>query len=539
MRTQPLHYEADVVIVGGGLAGLVTALELLGKGRHVVLFDRDVPERLGGLARESFGGIFLVDTPHQRRLGIRDSPDLAWADWQRCARFGPDDSWPRRWAQLYCERSIPLIYEFLDRLGVRFLPLVHWPERGLYEPLNTVPRWHIAWGTGYEIVARVIAALEAHPNRRRLELYFRHAVTDLEQAGGRVVGVRGVVEPDGLPFEARASAVVLASGGICGGDLRKLRECWYRPWGDPPQKLLNGSHRYADGLLHDRAAALGAHLTHLDLQWHYPAGVHHPARRRPDDGLSLVPPRSALWCNALGRRIGPPPLVAYTDTRWLVEQVLRQPGQYSWLVLNYKIALRELAVSGSDYMEALRYKKRLRLLWELLHGHHRLVRRLIDECPDDFVVADTLEELIEGMNARSLFGLRVDGEGLTRDIQAYDAMIARGPAFFNDEQLRRLMNFRTYRADRLRLCRFQPILDPKARPLIAIRCFILSRKSLGGLKTNLEGQVLRPDDTPIPGLYAVGETAGFGGGGIHGQGSLEGTFLGACILTARLTAQNL
>ncbi|BBM69761.1 FAD-dependent oxidoreductase [Rhodothermus marinus] len=536
---QSLRYEADVVIVGGGLAGLVTALELLEKNRRVVLLDRDEPARLGGLARESFGGVFLVDTPHQRRLRIQDSPELAWSDWQRCARFGPEDHWPRRWAQLYCERSIPLIFEFLDRLGVRFLPLVNWPERGLYEPLNSVPRWHIAWGTGYEIATRVIAALEAHPNRHRFALHFRHAVTDFVEEGGRVVGIVGHVEPDGPDFEARGEAVVVASGGICGGDLSKLRAHWYRPWGEPPRKLLNGAHRYADGLLHDRAAALGAHLTHLDLQWHYAAGVHHPARRRPDDGLSLVPPRSALWCNAHGRRIGPPPLVGYTDTRWLVEQVLRQPGQYSWLVLNYKIAVRELAVSGCDYMEAFRYKKRLRMLWELVRGNHRLVRRLIDECPDDFVVADTPEALIDGMNARSLFGLQIDGEGMLRDIQEYDAMIARGPAFFNDEQLRRLMNFRTYRADRLRLCRFQPILDPKARPLIAIRCFILTRKSLGGLKTDLEGRVLRPNDTPIPGLYAVGEAAGFGGGGIHGRGSLEGTFLGGCILTARTTARHL
>ncbi|WP_243664748.1 FAD-dependent oxidoreductase, partial [Rhodothermus marinus] len=210
---QSLRYEADVVIVGGGLAGLVTALELLEKNPRVVLLDRDEPERLGGLARESFGGVFLVDTPHQRRLRIQDSPELAWSDWQRCARFGPEDHWPRRWAQLYCERSIPLIFEFLDRLGVRFLPLVNWPERGLYEPLNSVPRWHIAWGTGYEIATRVIAALEAHPNRHRLALHFRHAVTDFVVEDGRVVGVVGQVEPDGPDFEARGAAVVVASGG--------------------------------------------------------------------------------------------------------------------------------------------------------------------------------------------------------------------------------------------------------------------------------------------------------------------------------------
>ncbi|MGZ4890601.1 MAG: FAD-binding protein, partial [Candidatus Angelobacter sp.] len=327
----------------------------------------------------------------------------------------------------------------------------------------------------------------------------------------------------------------------CGGDLSRLRANWYKPWGEPPQKLLNGAHDFGDGILHDRVASIGGALTHLDLHWHYAAGVHHPAKRRPDDGLSLVPPRSALWFNARGERImNPGPMPAYGDTRHLVESVLRQPGQYSWQVMNWKIAIRELAVSGCDYMTAFRYKDRHALLKSALFGNKELVQRLIRECPDDIVVADTLDQLMERMDGKNLYGHRLDRPQMEATVRAWDEMMARGPAFHNDDQLRRIANFRAYRGDRIRTCNFQPILDAKARPLIAIREFILARKSLGGIQTDLQCRVLRATDgQPIPGLYAVGEAAGFGGGGIHGKGSLEGTFLGGCILTGRVAGRSI
>jgi predicted oxidoreductase len=326
---------------------------------------------------------------------------------------------------------------------------------------------------------------------------------------------------------------------MCGGDLSKVRAHWYRPWGEPPKVILNGAHRYGDGLLQDRAAALGARVTHLDRQWHYAAGVHHPAQRRPHDGLSLVPPRSALWLNARGERIGPVPLVPYADTRWLVERICQEPGQYSWQVLNWKIAVKELAVSGSDYMTAFRHKKRALLLRHLVFGNHELVRRLVAECAEDFVTADSLGVLVERMNAKSLFGLGVDHHAVETAVREYDAQIDRGPAYFTDDQLRRIMAFRTYRGDRMRTCKYQKIDDPGARPLIAIREFILARKSLGGIQTDLQCRVLGEAGEPLPGLYAVGEAAGFGGGGIHGAGSLEGTFLGSCVLTGRVAGRSI
>jgi predicted oxidoreductase len=533
--------DGAIVIAGGGLAGIVTAYELLGRGRRVLLIDKDKRENFGGLAKESFGGVHMIGTPHQRRLRIHDSPELAWSDWQSVANYDPGDEWPRAWGKFYCENSLEYIFEFLDRVKIGFLPLVNWPERGLYAPGNTVPRWHIVWGTGYEIIHRLLAALESHPQRANLELLFDTEVSAVEMTNGRATGVICRKMESGAEVRIAAEHVVIASGGVCGGDLSCVRANWHKPWGDPPQKLLNGAHRYGDGMLHSGVAALGGAVTHLDLHWHYAAGVHHPAKRRPDDGLSLVPPRSALWLNARGERImNPGPMPVYLDTRQLVASVLAQPGQYSWQVMNWKIAIKELGVSGGDYMTAFRYKKKLRLAADLAFGNKELVDRLIRECPDDIVVADNLDDLMERMNQKSLYGLQIDRARMAADVRAWDGMIDRGPAYFNDEQLRRISNALLYRGDRVRTCKFQKIVDPNALPLIAIREFILSRKSLGGIQTDLQCRVLRASDgQPIPGLYAVGEAAGFGGGGIHGKGSLEGTFLGGCVLSGRLAGHNI
>ncbi len=525
------EYKADVVIIGGGLAGIATAFELLDHHKKVVILDRDKEENFGGLAKESFGGVMMVDTPLQRKSRIKDSPELALADWLSYAEFEETDRWPREWAEVYVNTSLEMIYRWLTERSVTFLPVVNWPERGLFHPGNSVPRWHIAWGTGYGIIESLLGHLKKHPNFKDVQLCFGHRVNQLTSHNGEIQGCAGILEETGEAFSAEGGAVVVASGGICGGDLSKVRENWYKPWGNPPKTILNGSHPYADGMVQDVVGELGGNITHLDKHWHYAAGIFFPNSDRPMHGLSLVPPRSALWMNALGERIGPVPLMGYTDTRYLVEQICRQPGQYSWQILNRKIAVRELAVSGSHYMTAFREKRKLRMIWELLFGNKNLTRRLIRES-GDFVTANSLPELAERMNEKN-GEYRIDPNLLKREIRMYDDQIDRGIKFFNDDQLRRLINFRGYRGDRLRMCRFQKINDPKAYPLIAIREFILSRKSLGGIQTDLQCRVLKKDGSPIPGLYAAGEAAGFGGGGIHGLRSLEGTFLGGCVLTGR------
>ncbi|MCB1190528.1 MAG: FAD-binding dehydrogenase [Leptospiraceae bacterium] len=531
-------YQADVIIVGGGLAGISTAYELLDKNQKVILLDRDEEENFGGLAKKSFGGVMFVDTPLQRRLGIKDSPELALSDWESFAEFGEQDELPKLWAKFYVANSVSLIYEWLTKKSVSFLPLVNWPERGIFKPGNSIPRWHIAWGTGYGIIEGILKHLEKHPNRKNLQIYYNHKVEELIYSNQTITGCTGKIEITGEDFKATAANVVIASGGICGGDLSLVKKNWCKEWGSPPTTLLNGSHKYADGLLHKASEKIGANQTHLDKQWHYAAGINHPNAKTENEGLSLVPPRSALWLDATGKRFGPLPLVGYTDTRYLVEQICKSPAQYSWQVMNWKIAIKELAVSGSDYMTAFRYKKKLKLLHDVIFGNKELVNRLIKDSKD-IVVANSIEELAKKMNHLSLNGFLIDQHQMEKDIQMYDDQINRGIHYFNDDQLRRIANFRTYRGDKIRTCKFQKINDKKAYPLIAIREFILSRKSLGGIQTNLKSQVLNKKGEVISGLYAVGETAGFGGGGIHGKGSLEGTFLGSCILTGRVAAQSI
>lgn len=527
-------YRSEVLIVGAGIAGIAAALELLDSGKSVVLVDRDEADAVGGLARESFGGMFFVDSPEQRRQGIRDSAALALRDWHSFAEFGADDDLPKAWAEAYVQRCTPDVYCWVRRHGVRFMPIVNWVERGEFRPGNSVPRFHMVWGTGKELAERLLATLRMHPHAGRLAMHFGHRVENLLLQDGRVCGVQGRQEQDGTPFEAQAEQVVVATGGI-NGNLQKVRQHWHADWRTPPAELLNGSHRYADGVMHDAVAAAGGRLTHLDKMWNYAAGVHHPRPRKPQHGLSLVPPRSALWLNWRGQRMGPQPLVSGFDTRRLVSDICAQERPYSWQILNLRIALKELAVSGAEFNPSIRDRKIVAFLRDILFGNRWLVDELTRHCPD-FVVAGSLAELVAKMNA--LQGDQsVQLAAVEQAVGDYDATITRGPSLMNDEQLRRIGALRQYRGDKVRLCKFQRILDERALPLIAIREFVISRKSLGGIQTDLHSRVLDTAGRPIGGLYAVGEAAGFGGGGMHGLRALEGTFLGGCILSGRIAAQ--
>jgi predicted oxidoreductase len=532
MRT----YQSDAIVIGGGLAGICAALELLDAGRSVTLLDRDAEENFGGLAKESFGGIFVVGSREQQKNGIRDTPAKAFADWCAFAEFAPDDHWPRRWAEAYTERCHDEVYLWLKRNGIGFFPVPHWIERGLTTPGNSVARFHIVWGTGRELALQLIARLRAHPNAAKLALHFGHRVEGFTTLMGEIGGCSGVLESGGEPFEAFGEAIVVASGGINGGDLEKVRRHWHADWRTPPHTILNGSHKFADGRLHDAVADAGGKLTHLDRMWNYAAGVHHWQPRKPNHGLSIVPPRSALWVDWRGRRFAPP-LVTGFDTRDLVTRVCATERQYSWQILNRTIALKELAVSGAEFNPSIRDKKKLAFLRDLLFGNRWLVDTLVEKC-EDVVVADTLPALVEKMNALQGDDA-VDLEALGEAISRYDAQIARGPAHFEDEQLKRIAQLRQWKGDRIRTCKFQKIHDHKALPLIAIREFIISRKSLGGIQTDLSGRVLDAAGNPIPRLWAAGEAAGFGGGGMHGLRALEGTFLGGCVLSGRIAGRSI
>ncbi len=523
----------DVLIVGAGIAGLVCAYECLNKGLDVCIVDRDTADNIGGLARWAFGGMALVDTPLQRKMGIHDSPEIALRDWHSFARFDAADVWPKQWAQAYVNESSEKVYHWLTGLGLKFFPAVNWVERGMYGDGNSVPRYHVIWGTGQRLVELFVDKLQNHVHHSKLTLLFEHKVEDFIQEQGRIAGCLGTCEQTNNSFTLQADSVVVACGGIS-GNLQKVKDNWYQPWGAPPEELLNGSHRYADGLLHDRLADHQAAVTHLDKMWNYAAGIPHPKPHFPGHGLSLIPCKSALWLDAEGKRIGPEPLVTGFDTNELCRRVSQLSKPYTWQVLNWRIAAKEFAISGSEHNPSLRDRKLFRFIKEVLLGNHGLIKQIAAES-DHFIVDPSVQGLATKMN--QLNGDQaIDASSLFDEISNYDAMIRRGPSLWNDDQLRRIQHARAWRSDKLRTCKPKPILDEKQGPLIAIKLRLISRKSLGGIQTNLKSQVMNTHGSEIPGLYAIGEAAGFGGGGASGFKSLEGTFLSGCILTARAAA---
>jgi uncharacterized protein len=528
--------RTDVVVIGAGLAGLVTTLELLERSDlRVLLVDRCAPEEVGGLAREAFGGMFMVDTREQRFSGIHDSHELALEDWFRVAGYEDADEWPRRWAEEYVSRARDDVGGWLKSYGVRFFPVVNWAERGVYGDGNSVPRFHLTWGCGQALVDAVWGAIERHPQRSRLDVRFATRVTELVAEDGAVRGCRVVPEAAGGPVsEVAAAQVVIAAGGV-GGNLDIVRREWPAELGRPPEQILMGSHYYADGAMHEEVTRIGGNVTHLSRMWNYADAVRHPQPKRPLHGLKLIPPRSGVVVDPTGRRYGPTALIPTFDAYYALERMCEDPRGYYWMICNWTIARRELDVSGSQYNPNIREKRLGRFLLSILAGKPTLVQHFVERCPD-FVTARSLPELGARMQEVTGDGA-LDPELMEREVTRYDATIARGEPLFNDDQLRRIAQLREWRGDRLRTCKFQPIVDEGAMPLIAIRMTVMARKSLGGIQTDLRSRVLRPDGEAIHGLYAAGEAAGFGGGGMHGKRSLEGTFLGGCVFSGRLAAQ--
>lgn len=528
--------ESDVLIAGGGLAGLVTALELLRAGKRVTLVDRDSPERLGGLALWAFGGMALIGTPLQKAQKIPDNPQVALRDWLRFGQLCADDLWPLRWAEHYVEHSRDRVYDWLRALGVRFLPAVNWVERGRYGDGNSLPRYHVIWGTSRDMVRRLLAALDAANRDGRLKILHRHKVIELDYQGGRLAGALTVDETSARPIRLRAPVVVLAMGGLNGGPAECIAN-W--PKERPrPSRMLNGAHPFADGQLHHWVAEhLGGQLTHRGEMWNYAAGIPHPFPHFEGHGLSLIPCKSALWLDHKGERIGPEPLVTGFDTPWLCQRVAAQEKPWTWQLLNWRIAAKEFAISGAEHNQRIADKQLFRFLLETLFGNHRLVRQMRRESRH-FLVDDRLAGLAEKMNALTC-SLDIDPKALQASADAYDANFKKGRQLINDDQIRHILHARQWGPDRLRTCRPKPLQAKGAGPFIAIQGQLITRKSLGGLQTDLQSRPLDAQGEPIEGLYCVGEAAGFGGGGASGKRSLEGTFLPGCILTARAAVRSI
>ena len=531
-------YQADVAIIGGGIAGISTAIELLKAGKKVLIIERDLKKNFGGLAKESFGGMFFINSPQQKFSKIKDNVKQAKKDWFSFAEFEENEFWGKKWAEAFLN-STEEIYQWVTEKGVRFFPIVHWVERGLFQPGNSAPRFHMVWGTGHGLMEALISHLRSLSDKENLQILFEHKAEDFETENGKITAIKGIDEKNRSPFTAFADDFVIATGGI-NGNMEKVRKHWHKDWKTPPEVILNGSHQYSDGLLHDKISELGGNLANLNLMWNYAAGIPHPYPKRENHGLSLVPPKSALWVNYRGERMGPVPLVTSFDTRYLVTKICEQEKQYSWQILNKKIVYKELAVSGSEFNEGIKEKKVFKFLFSLLTGNKKLIRTLEKDSPN-YITANSIEELAKKMN--ELTGTNdVKAETLRETIDGYDANFEHGKNIWNDEQIRRIEHTRQYKGDKKRTLKPQKLDQKSAYPLIAIREFILSRKSLGGIQTNLYSQVLKSPKADgkqdiFENLFAVGEAAGFGGGGSHGKRALEGTFLATCIFTAKKAAE--
>ncbi|ORL31368.1 FAD-binding dehydrogenase [Prescottella equi] len=545
--------EADVIVVGAGLAGLVATHELVKAGRKVLVVDQENVENLGGQAFWSLGGLFLVDSPEQRRMGIKDSRELALQDWLGSAGFDRDreDRWPRQWAEAYVDFAAGEKRAYLHDLGLRVMPNVGWAERGgglATGHGNSVPRFHITWGTGPEVVRVFREPVLDAAARGQVTFRYRHQVDDLIVENGAAVGVRGTVlepstEPRGVKssrtpvgeFELRAQAVVVTSGGI-GGNPDLVKKNWpVDRLGRVPEHMITGVPAHVDGRMLEITENAGGNIVNRDRMWHYTEGIVNWDPIWPDHAIRIIPGPSSLWLDATGKRL-PVPLFPGFDTLATLEHILGTGHDHTWFVLTQSIIEKEFALSGSEQNPDLTGKDMKLLLGRVKKGAPGPVEAF-KQHGVDFVVRDNLRDLVDGMNALTP-DAKLDHAQVEREVVARDREMEN--TFSKDMQVMAIRNARTYLPDKaIRVAKPHRLLDPAHGPLIAVRLNLLTRKTLGGLETNLDSQVIRPDGSVFDGLYAAGEVAGFGGGGVHGYSALEGTFLGGCIFSGRAAGRAL
>jgi predicted oxidoreductase len=541
-----VQYDADVIVVGAGLAGLAAAAEVADAGRKVLLLDQEGEQSLGGQAFWSFGGLFFVDSPEQRRCRIKDSHELAWQDWLGTAGFDrAEDHWPRQWAEAYVDFACGEKRAWLAEMGHKVFPIVGWAERGGYTATghgNSVPRFHITWGTGPGIVEPFERRVRSAAERGLLEFRFRHQVDRITTTNGVVDGVAGTVlepstvlrgesssrEPAGA-FELHAQAVIVSAGGI-GGNHELVRKAWPKRLGKPPKHMISGVPQHVDGRMMQITQDAGGHVINPDRMWHYVEGIHNWDPIWPMHGIRILPGPSSIWLDATGHRL-PVPLFPGFDTLGTLEYLRKTGHDHSWFILTKRIIEKEFALSGQEQNPDLTGRSWRDVIGRAREGVPGPVQKFLDN-GSDFVQATSLAELVDKMNGVTGGKPQLELRDVEREVVARDNELAN--AFTKDLQLAAMYAARSYLGDKLiRVAKPHRLLDPAAGPLIAVRLSVITRKTLGGLCTDLDARVLDESGAPIDGLYAAGESAGFGGGGMHGYRSLEGTFLGGCLFSGR------
>ena len=429
--------DADVIVVGAGLAGLAATAELADAGRKVLLLDQEPEQSLGGQAFWSLGGLFLVDTPEQRRMGVKDSYELALQDWMGSAQFDREsDYWPRRWAEAYVAFAAGEKRQWLHDQGLRLFPVVGWAERGDGRAGghgNSVPRFHLTWGTGPGVVAPFERRVREAVDEGLVTLAFRHRVDGLVQQGGAVTGVRGaLLAPDDMvrgaasnrdevgEFEYAAQAVIVTSGGIGANHDLVRAQLADRPARQPAEAdglRRPGARRRADAWRSPSRPA--ARSINPDRMWHYTEGIRNWDPIWENHGIRILPGPSSLWLSATGERF-PAPYLPGFDSLGTLGAIMRTGYDYSWFVLTQKVIEKEFALSGSEQNPDLTGKDIKLLLSRVRAGAPGPVEAF-KRHGEDFVVADTLTELVAGMNKVTGDGADLRGVAAPHDHRARPA----------------------------------------------------------------------------------------------------------------------
>ncbi|AVS03773.1 TPA: FAD-binding dehydrogenase [Staphylococcus aureus] len=544
--------QKNIFIIGSGLSGLVAATELIKKGHKVTMLDQEARQAMGGQAYWSFGGLFLVNSKIQRRLGVKDSYELALNDWFGTAQFDrleTEDYWSKKWAEAYVHFATYEKESYLKSMGIKLTPMLGWAERGgslASGHGNSVPRFHITWGTGPGLINPFIDYVLKKEKEGQFRFLSRHQVTHIDIQNNQIKGISGnILEPSDVnrgeassreiidTFAYDVDDLVISTGGI-GANHDMIKKNWPKRLGPPPNYMIQGVPDSTDGKMIELTETLGVNIVNKDRMWHYTEGIHNYSPIWTNHGIRIIPGPSSIWLDAKGSRMSTPDFPGF-DTLHSLETITKTGYDYSWFVLTEDIIKKEFALSGSEQNPDITNKDIKLLIKERLKSNVTGPVNAFLEKGEDFVVADNLETLVERMNQLTKEDL-LDYHQIKAEIESRDLQI--NNKFMKDPQVASIHNARKFLGDRfIRTAKPHKILDKNK--LIAVKLHLISRKTLGGIQTNLDGQAFNQQNQLIEGLYAAGEASGFGGGGVHGYRALEGTFLGGCIFSGIRVAKGI